>query len=242
MTTTFSEIQFDEASHTYTLHGQPLTSVTKIISRLKPPFDAPAVAARVAERDGRAVAEVLAEWEEKRQASLDRGTHVHRYIAAKILSTGELSPYDPAVEYLHTPPRLPEMDAFDRWWDGAAGSNESGAIEWVVGDAKLGVAGTVDAMFWNAYELGNVIFDWKTGGKYATDNRFEKLLPPFDDLPNCEHSLYSLQTSLYRLIIERNRAEVKACYILHLGGDGVYTPHKCRDLRDRLLVWLAGEK
>jgi hypothetical protein len=146
---------------------------------------------------------------------------------------------DKVINHLNTPHHLPEMDAFDRFWDDNSKHNRKGQVEWVVGDAELGIAGTVDAMFWNSIALGNVIFDWKTGGKFATENRWENLLPPFNNLPNCELSIYSLQTSLYRLIIERNEGEVESCTIVHLNNEGQITPYQAMDLRDQLFTWLT---
>ncbi len=241
MSTNFEDIIFNESDHAYTLYGQPLSSVTQVIGRLKSPFDTSTAATRVAERAGRDPADVLAEWEQKRRTALERGTTVHKYVAAKILSSSDClsSRDDKVINRLNTPHRLPEMDAFDRFWDDNSKHNRKGQVEWVVGDAELGIAGTVDAMFWNSIALGNVIFDWKTGGKFATENRWENLLPPFNNLPNCELSIYSLQTSLYRLIIERNEGEVESCTIVHLNNEGQITPYQAMDLRDQLFTWLT---
>ncbi len=239
MPTNFDDIVFDEASHTYSLYGQSLTGVTRMLSRLKPPFDAPAVAACIAERDGRAVADVLAEWEQQRQAAMARGIRVHHYIAAKIRSAGDISPGLPAADQHQTLPRLPEMDAFDRWWAERTMSYSDRIVEWVVGDAGLGVAGTVDTMLRDEQTADTVIFDWKTGHKFTTETPWENLHLPFEDLPHCDLSVYSLQISLYRLIIDRNRAGVKAAYILHLAADGQATMYAALDLRERLTAWLS---
>ena len=66
-----------------------------------------------------------------------------------------------------------------------------------------------------------------------------RLKPPFDNLPNCELSIYSLQTSLNRLIIERNGGEVESCTIVHLNNEGQITPYQAMDLRDQLFTWLT---
>ena len=228
MPTNFADIMFDEPSHRYSLYGRPLTSVTRVISRLRPPFDAPSAAATVAEREGRTGAEVLTEWEQKRQAALARGIQVHQYIAAKIGSAG-------AGPHPSSP--LPEMDGFDRWW--TDGSYSCRRVEWVVGDSELGVAGTVDAILRDEQTGANVVFDWKTGQKFSTENTWENLRPPFEDLPHCDLSVYSLQISLYRLMIERNRSGVAAAFILHLAPDGQATTYAALDLRTRLAAWLA---
>ena len=67
------------------------------------------------------------------------------------------------------------------------------------------------------------------------------MLPPFDDLPNCEEVKYSMQLSLYRLIIERNtNLRLSGGHILHLPSDSEYVLYNTLDLRTRLEAWLKG--
>lgn len=107
----------------------------------------------------------------------------------------------------------------------------------------MGIAGTVDALLLSndGHRLSHV-WDWKTGKEFKTENRFQNLLPPFEDLPDSDLSAYSLQLSLYRLIIERNTSlEVGDCYIAHLDPVGGYHIHKALDLRERVESWLRSK-
>jgi hypothetical protein len=98
------------------------------------------------------------------------------------------------------------------------------------------VAGTVDALFSSNKTNREHIADWKTG-KFRTFSPYgERLLKPFNDLHNCQAVMYSLQTSLYRLILERQGHAMGTSWIIHLDGEA--RAHKCLDLRERLLAWI----
>lgn len=235
MPTNFTEIVFSQEAHAYTYHGRPLTSVSRIISQLKPPFDREGVAAKSAAKRGVSVAEILAEWDTASKTALAKGTRVHEWITKKL--RGEAEPQGDMFLALNQ--RLPEMDAFERFWNEKPIDAPPVHIEWVVGDAELGIAGTADAVLVGPY--GTHLFDWKTGAKFTTENRFQKLLAPFDDLDDCELNSYSLQLSLYRLMIERNTdLELDNSYIVHLTTEGEYRLHRALDLRERLGAWVEG--
>lgn len=235
MPTNFANIQFNKASHGYTLNGRRLTSVTKIISQLKPPFDADYWSQKKADERGVTKEVILQEWDAKRQASIERGDRVHDYIQ-KVLLGLMTTPVDP---FLALNTDLPEMRAFDTFWGHLAAKIKVRNTEFVIGDEELGLAGTTDALFYSLVTEYHHVWDWKTGEKFKIGNRFGSLLPPFDDLDDCEWIIYSLQTSLYRLIIERNTHIVTGdSYILHLDPQGTFTVHQALDLRERLLGWL----
>lgn len=236
MNTDFSQIIFDKERHTYTLDGQELPSVTKTVNKLKPIFDRNYWGEKKAIEQGVSTETVLKEWDSKSKASQKRGTKVHEYIAGLLRGkTAEV--VDP---FLAMNNLLPEMAAFKRWWEQALVKVVQ--VEWIIGEAHLGVAGTMDALLYSAETQLNHVFDWKTGGKFGVANRFQKLLPPFDDLDDCELNVYSLQTSLYRLIVQRNtELEIGDSYILHLSESGDFYVHKAIDLRSRLADWLLGD-
>lgn len=244
--TNFAEIIYDPTHHSYTYHGKPLTSVSKVISQLKPPFDRERIAQKEADKTGLTVAEVLAKWDKRGEMSRALGTRVHEWIAQRL--RGELHPElaeglpAPTDMFLALNQNLPEMDAFNKFWVERPGAGDPAVqIEWVIGDEELGIAGTVDAVLQGAPEYLH-IFDWKTGSKFSCENRFQKCLGPFSDLDDCEFINYSLQLSLYRLIVERNTDyyQMGDSYIVHLTNQGEYVVHKAVDLRGRLVEWLTG--
>ncbi|MBA3533760.1 MAG: PD-(D/E)XK nuclease family protein [Ardenticatenales bacterium] len=201
MSSVFDQIAYDEASHTYTLNGQALTSVGRMIDYVKQPFDAPTIAARTAAKTGQTVEEVLAMWETKRVAAQQRGERVHRYIERVLRGQQDAADSD---TFLALNDKLPEEHAFDSFWEQTGSKLQVLKTEWIVGDAELGVAGRLDSLFSSPATNRDHVWDWKTGSRFNTSNRWQILLPPFDDLDDCEFNCYSLQLSLYRLIVERN--------------------------------------
>jgi len=231
MDTYFSQVTFCPDSHSYRMNGQELTSVTKFLGQFKKPFDRMGIAQKVADREGRSVSDVLAEWDTKSKNALDLGTRVHEHIR-KVLS-GEKIETDPFLSLNET---CPEIEAFDKLYSNLTAKTTY--VEWVIGDAELGIAGTVDALF-HRREIDEDhhideyhIFDWKTG-KFDMFNNFENLLPPFNEFDASQLNIYSLQLSLYRFIIERNTPyKMGDSYIAHLASNGEYHLHKAVDMRD----------
>lgn len=235
MKTNFDQIVFNKEQHSYTIGDQVLTPVSRVVDQVKPPFDSQVAAQRAAIRDNMTVSEVLAKWDRDSRNRLAHGDRVHTWIAGKL--RGEVPVEDP---FLRLNGMLPEMRGFEQFWE-YINPVDLHQVEWVVGDADLGIAGTLDCIFYSQ-ETGHYhLWDWKTGLKFKTSNQFQKfLLPPFDDLDDCELNVYSLQISLYRLLVERNTDLITGdSYILHLPPDGTFTVHKALDLRERLETWLS---
>lgn len=234
MTTDFTKIIFNPQYHTYTLDGQKLTSVTKVVGQLKPPFDADTIATKQAAKLGTTKEAVLAEWDAKRQAGLERGNRVHEHIRSTLLG---LTVQPDRFLDMNTKPV--ECLAFDRFWEQIKSTVDVKWVETVIGDYNLGIAGTVDAVLVDKQTGACRLWDWKTGDKFRLDNRFQTLNPPFADCDDCELVNYSLQASLYRLIIERNTSlEFSATYILHLSPSNGFNVYNAIDYRQRLVEWL----
>lgn len=237
MKTDFSSIRFDAKEHRYFYGDQELTSVTKTIKRLQTPFDKHGVAARTAAKEGKSVQQVLAEWEAKGEKGRNLGTAVHDYIKRTLLDIQ--SPQATLDPFLALNTLAPEIVAFDRFWAELQPKvvYDASDIEFIVGDYDLRVAGTVDSMLYNPETEKYHIWDWKTG-KFELSNRWQNLLPPFDHLEDCQLNVYSLQVSLYRLIIESNTdLELGDSYLVHLSPYG-YKVHRALDLRAKLLDWM----
>lgn len=261
----FPEVSFNREAHSYCWRDRdnaaaaaaatpiPLISATTVIGELKPEFDRDGISRMVANRDGKTQEEVLAEWEQKSLNALAKGSAMHAYI--EDLLQGRM---DAVVEEMN---ELPELAGFKRAWQRLEKSHGARMEhqELVVGDVELGIAGTVDAVVTlnqpaNPRKLKRVwhVFDWKSGKKFESSNRYEKLLPPFQDLDNCHLNVYSLQTSIYRLILERaarrlglgggEDVEFADSYLVHLRTDGSHYTYRGRDYRARVEEWLLGRQ
>lgn len=225
----FSHIIKDEASHTYTTaDGQSLRNVTAIIKTLEEPFDADYWAEVKAAERFTTKAEILAEWEQSQKTATQRGLLFHDF-ADQTLQGETL-----AATTL-------EMSAFRDWWKA---QDTTGLrllqSEWVIGDTALGIAGTLDALFIDANN-DLILYDWKTGKKFFTHSRYY-LLDPFSDLNNSELCRYSLQLSLYRLLLRRaGMPHIRAARIIHFRADGTSQQYTAYDFTDRLEAWLTNQ-
>lgn len=240
MQTKFDQIQFIEDKHRYIYNGQELLSVTQYIKQFQNVFDRDAAGRRVANRENRPLAEVLAEWDATGERARVIGKTVHEHIEQTLKGTddGQMT-LDP---FMGLSTKLVEIIAFDGLWQSLAPtvSYSKNHIEWVIGDLNLGLAGTVDSMLFSPKTGKYHIWDWKTG-KFDLYNRFEYLRPPFSHLDASKLHIYSLQVSLYRLIIELNTdLELGDSYLVHLSETGVNV-HRAVDLRESLLEHLEAK-
>jgi hypothetical protein len=237
MPTDFSKIVYDDRQHSYAINGKPLISATTLINYVVPEFDKETVSQRSAQKRGISQAEILREWEQSGEIARDKGTRLHQYV--EDVMAGRFDPVLASVNW-----RFPEMDAFDEAWK-AMRSNLKAKVarqEWTIGDEELGVAGRLDttlALQPPSLEPFFSVWDWKTG-KMDVENRFAFMLPPFQDYEDSKFNRYSVQLSLYRLILERNKPSMKLgdSYILHLRDDGSYHLHRAHDFREILTDWL----
>lgn len=234
MSLDFSKIVFDYDKHSYTYEGVELVPATTVLKTVKPQFDAEAGAAAKALKEGGTQQEWLDEWDERGEIALEKGKLVHSFVEDVLNNV--IDPIKIAAN-----PVLPEMKAFSNAWKGLQTLGASVfKIEYKVCDIDLCVAGMIDAMLEFTTEPKS-IFDWKTG-KYETSSPFGPMFAPFDDLDDCQHSHYSVQTSLYRYIFEKNTGEnLGDSYLVHLNKRGGHQIHRGYDLRDRIEPWFAGK-
>jgi hypothetical protein len=220
-------LRFDEASHTYTLDGRVLTSVTQFLGRFFEKFDAPAVARRVVNNAnskyyGRDPDELVAEWEANSRKARELGTLLHHNIQQYLVDgevLGERSD------------ELPHFETF------IAGKDwRPLMVEERVCCPEAGIAGTIDAVFEDA--RGNlVICDWKRANKMKLDNRWQKAKPPIQHLDDCDLSKYSLQLSLYRHLL-RDRIEDRNVSLLLVNFTDRHTEIPIRDHGDEVRALL----
>lgn len=233
-------LQFYRPKHRFTVNGKWVPSVSKVARQFTPPFDTEKWSAYVAKRDGKTVEQVLAEWEAKREASTQLGELVHAGIEKHLLGD-----HVGAALHCMMSPGCDSGDPlarFEAWAEhvgpriaGPASVNGVPAIEGLVYHREFLYAGISD-LLGETVKSGNlVVFDWKTNGTYAEDNKYgDTLLAPFEDLPSCEHTSYSIQTSLLRMAYESHGIEVAATAHVWIGEGGMLKLKAGMDLRERL--------
>lgn len=237
--------RFDELSHTYTyvnsITGEPVqkfSSVTGFISTFKEKFESEKVAARVAKKRGVSTKSILNEWKEISDTALSLGTNVHKWIEDYYNGT---NPPDP-----QHPEELLRVNRFKTLYSEKLYKFTPICQEFRLFSRKWGLAGTMDALF----KLGNDYYvgDWKTNKKFTTDSDCKgpfakKLLWPFDDLWENSLNSYSIQLSLYRLIMQEEAGfETKGAFLVWIGPKEKPMMYKTVDLRERLYKYLQKNK
>ena len=106
--------------------------------------------------------------------------------------------------------------------------------------SKLGLAGTIDALFLRNGIL--YILDWKTNGKLRTDSdkNYSKLFPPFSDQWENEMNKYSIQLNLYKLMLAEYGIYVDKCVIVYIPpSDEEPKIIQCKDYIKKLEIYFG---
>lgn len=187
-------VVFNAEQHKYfnATTGEEYLSVSKILSGLKPEFDAANIAKFVAKRDGKTTEDVLAEWQATTDKACDFGTDFHAVMEAYIKNdkSWKDSPFAEDVEsFAKISPLLPRSKKLS---------------EVMLHSHKYKAAGTSDLIeVFGAGKYFNV-YDFKTNKKFKmTSFKEQSLLDPVSHLPASNFITYSLQLSIYAYFYEK---------------------------------------
>ncbi len=203
----FKNIRFVPDEHIYYLDDVIADSVTSILKKYTKPFDQAYWAKIKAPQLGVSPEELIANWELKAKLSRVKGTIVHSFIENKISNSNFVYPqeqiiemfgYDPIQDQLHQ--LIPQVEKFLLDIDQKMFPIAS---EFIVGDKDFMVCGTVDQIFYNQKSGQLEIWDWKTNREIKTESKYFHLYE-LAHIPDTELDHYSLQLSLYKLILEKN--------------------------------------
>jgi hypothetical protein len=231
---------FNEEQHAYyylsSKTGKPIQtfqSVTKFLSQFKKPFDSELIAGMVAKKRGTSKRVILAEWKEISDTALVLGTNVHKWIEDYYNGLNPTMPLNESEE--------DRVKKFLSLYDEKLYKFTPIHQEFRIFSRKWGLAGTLDALF--ALNENRYVGDWKTNKKFTTNDvpegRKQKLLYPFDDLWDNSLNGYSIQLSLYRLMLQEEANYLtNGGFIVWIGPNEKPELHKTVDLRDRLYDFL----
>lgn len=224
--------KFDAEKHKYTIDGQHFISVTQFISKFHKPFESDYWSKKKADEAGVSQDEILAEWKKLNDRANEIGTATHNWIE---------NYYNRIFQDLPT-----DLDVVDR-----INKFNIAYVNWLyklqpikfeqrIFSKKWKIAGMMDSLF--AYNGNVFILDWKTNKKFTHDEheagKFEHLLTPFDNLFKNHLNEYSIQVSLYKLILKEIGIDIKACYLLHIGPNSEAQMYKAHDLSDQIEEYL----
>lgn len=241
----FSNIVYRDSDHTYTIGDKKAISGTSFIKLFEKPFDTKQMAEKYAKKHNMDVADVIQLWDDKRDASTIKGTHVHSYAEHRYMNkvyepdfSDALSRFFEYSEEKVTTPYGECVKQFDQFYNDSKSSLIPVKSELVVGDEDLLICGMSDQLFYNLKMKELQIWDWKTNKEISSFSPFKnRMLNPIEHLHQCELVKYSLQLHLYKYIIEKNtNLKIGSCYIAHFSENiEKYNIIKTRDLSKDIL-------
>ncbi|MBR6033135.1 MAG: hypothetical protein IKP36_14445 [Bacteroidaceae bacterium] len=254
---TFSDLEFYDEGHRYLLHGRQLPSVSNIAHRfIREPFDELRQAVRYAERHGGTPDYWIQQWRQNSFRATSLGTKTHAYgeslgyLRAGLperICPSMLAQYMP--EYKFLAPLHPKEEAVLKFMNEMPCSmhlvlNEarvySGKNACQEKNLKEQIAGTFDMLYFcdgsDGQPEGFVVLDYKTNANLANEynRKWGRVLrEPFADLTEEDLSLYTIQLSLYALMLQDIGIPIVSRRIVWL-KDGEYQVILVQDLSDKL--------
>ena len=226
-----SNFVFDPKYHKYTYLGKPLTSVTKYIERFETPFDEEYWSDKKSKDLGVPKNELLKEWKEGNDYANEVGSQTHKWIEDYFNKIWNPIPLNLDV--------VNRINKFNKIYSQYLYKLSPIKFETKVFSKRWNIAGTIDGLF---YYNGKVfILDYKTNKKFTTDDdkSYKNMLYPFSHLKTNKLNLYSIQISLYSLILKEWGCNVGGGYLIHIGpGDEEAKIHRCVNLMDILEKYL----
>jgi len=224
---------FDPRWHKYTYDGKQFESVTKFIQRFHKPFDQDFWSKKKAEETGVDQSEILEQWKQLNERANFVGTSTHNWIENYFNRIHQDIPVDLDV--------VDRINKFNLIYAEHLHKLEPLKFEQRIFSKKWKIAGMVDSLF--LYKDKLVMVDYKTNKNFTIENPYgEKLLEPFQEYNKCHLTEYSIQLSLYKLILKEIELDVKVCYLLYIGPDFEAKIYKAFDFSDTLNDYLIQEQ
>jgi len=196
-------IAFNEEKHRYHDGDQEYVSVTTLIAKYTPEFDPDGhITRRCADKRGISDDQMRAEWDLIADDACKKGTHIH--LMCEMLSLGipiPASPENTALKLI-IQPFLDTVSVL--------------STEQIIYDKKVGISGMIDLIGYKDDKL--VLYDYKTNKGDLMKPGYGQLLKPLEHLENSTYNKYSLQLSIYRLMLENWGYKVEDSYLVHING------------------------
>ena len=190
----FNHIKYYDDKHKYFIGNKELISTTTFIGKFKKPFNKDFWATKKAIERGVSKEQILLEWDDIKDTACARGSDLHSY--SDNFMHNRVFPTDVSDALI---------SQFKDFYKKFIQNNIVVRTEFVLGDEELGIAGMIDLFCYNNKTNKFYIADYKTNKKFEFDSKYNNYyLDPISHLDECEFNTYSLQTSIYRYIIEKN--------------------------------------
>lgn len=224
---------FDAETHTYRYDGKLVYGTTSYLEKFIKPFDSNYWSKKKADELGITQDEMLSRWDATRDRSCDLGHMVHDYIENFYEKNSTKLPDDVEAH--------DRIEKFHKIYESRLKPLESIGSEIKVFSKKWNIAGTIDKIY--LYENSIILGDWKTNKKIKTDKdfAFDYLLPPFNKYKANEINKYSLQLSIYALMLEEADIIIDYFFICHIPIKGEAKIYKLKDFRTELRAYFNSD-
>ena len=226
--------KFDPIRHRYTYGDRQYTSVTTFIKNFESEFQEDYWSKVKADERGITQEEILKEWKDKNDYAKYVGSETHQWIENYFNGVYQKLPSNVDI--------VDRINKFNISYAKDLHKLTPLKFEIRIFSKKYPLAGTIDSLFLFKDKL--IIFDWKSNGKFTHDDhpdgKYESLLHPFSDQFKNHLNSYSIQVSLYSLILEEWGFDVRACYLLHVGQSDDAKIYKSKDYTSILRDYLDG--
>lgn len=219
----FKDLIFDELTHTYTKDSSRLNSVSSIVKTYYNEFKSNEIANICAINHNKSndikktAQDFIKEWNLKGKTAREKGTKIHKF----------------ANNYPNfTEPTIDEHYAVIEFYNQLPSNYEVVLLEFPLYSDSY--AGTPDKILYNKKTRKLVISDYKTGGDLFKNYKGQKLKEPFTGLLDTPFNRYSIQQSLYKILLEsKTPYKVEECWLIHL-PDKTYNKYIALDLSHQL--------
>lgn len=198
------EISMVESSHQYSINigssRLKMTSVTETIKRYFNEFNRDVVISQMIDRGtitSNDIGKTIKEW----SAATTEGKLLHSAIENYLLVNNQVN--NTIDNLIIDKPQHIDLDRFIRFWESRGFTDRGYTVytELRVYDLDIMISGTIDCLLTN--DSGQfIVIDWKRC-KNMQETSPNNGKPPFNHLPDCKFTHYSLQLNFYRTIISR---------------------------------------
>lgn len=217
----FSDLNFEKERHIYTVNGEILISVSKLVGELYPPFDKDKWL-KIKSRELKIEEEELnVIWENKKLAGQQRGTITHDFLENYTgFEKFEINQQKAGIDFLKQISE--EYNIIGKEIRGYS--------------KKYRYAGTLDILLQHKETKQFFIGDYKTNENLFKN--FGYMNYPVDYLENHSYNHYQMQLSFYQIFLQEIGIPIQGRKLIHLKEDATFSVYDTYDYSEILEVHL----
>jgi len=212
----FKDLKFDSVNHIYTQGILKLKPVSKELENFYKPFDTD-ISKYVAIKRGITQEEVLKEWEDKKNKSLEKGNIIHDFAERCInYYLGEIDYFYYHKKYISEQKQVLKY-ILNQLGEGLIPLKAEYRMYYKLNiSTKDDLAGTLDILWYDKKTSTCILDDYKTNENLFKQYKNQKLLEPFSYIDDTPYSKYTLQLSYYKLMLNQLGLVISKNRIVHI--------------------------